>query len=35
MTLIDSLKHGICELVEKSDDQNLLDFILKLLISES
>lgn len=35
MTLIDSLKQSIYELVEKSDDQNLLDFILKLLISES
>jgi hypothetical protein len=35
MKLIDSLKLGIYELVEKSDDQNLLDFILKLLISES
>ena len=35
MTLIDRLKQGITELVEKSDDEDLLDFILKLLISES
>lgn len=35
MALIDSLKQGIYELVEKSDDQSLLDFILKLLINES
>lgn len=35
MTQIDILKKGICELVEKSDDEDLLDFVLKLLITES
>ena len=35
MNQLDRLKKGIYELVEKSDDQNLLDFIMKLLISES
>lgn len=35
MTLIDRLKQGIHELVEKSDDEDLLDFVLKLLITES
>lgn len=35
MTQIEALKKGINELVEKSNDEDLLDFILKLLISES
>ena len=34
MEAIDRLKKGINELVEKSDDESLLDFILKLLIAE-
>ena len=35
MNQLDRLKQGINELVEKSEDEDLLDFILKLLISES
>lgn len=35
MTPIDRLKQGIIELVEASDDEDLLDFVMKLLISES
>lgn len=34
MNPIDRLKKGIHELVEESNDEDLLDFILKLLISE-
>lgn len=32
---LDHLKQGIAELVEKSNDEDLLDFIYKLLVSES
>lgn len=35
MDQLDRLKQGINELVEKSDDVDLLDFVLKLLINES
>ena len=35
MSLIDQLKIKIDELVKKSEDEDLLDFVLKLLISES
>lgn len=34
MIPIDRLKQGIIELVEKFDDEDLLDFIFKLLIAE-
>lgn len=34
MKQLDRLRQGITEQVKKSDDEDLLDFILKLLINE-
>ena len=34
MIPLDRLKQGITELVEKTDDEDLLDFVHKLLIAE-
>lgn len=34
MTQIETLKKGISELVEKSNDEDLLDFVMKLLVAE-
>jgi hypothetical protein len=34
MIPLDCLKQGIAELVEKIDDEDLLDFVYRLLIAE-